>query len=185
MRSRQPRSALQNGNPLRPFVERAMKHSQILTCTTLAAFALMGSDACLAQASTLSKAVRTSESMEPALSFPAQEQAAQSKLDALRTRTGKRPNFVWFLIDDMGFGDPGAFGGGAAIGAATPNMDRLAREGLKLTSTYSQPTCTPTRSAILTGRLPVRTGLTRPILAGDKITKNPWADEISLPRLLS
>ena len=51
----------------------------------------------------------------------------------------------------MGWGDPGAYGGGAAIGAATPNMDRLAREGLKLTSTYSQPTCTPTRSAILTG----------------------------------
>ena len=91
---------------------------------------------------------------------------------------------MWFLIDDMGYGDPGAFGGGAAVGAATPNMDRLAREGLKLTSTYSQPTCTPTRSAILTGRLPVRTGLTRPILAGDKITKNPWADEISLPKLL-
>ncbi len=84
----------------------------------------------------------------------------------------------------MGYGDPGAYGGGAAIGAATPNMDRLAREGLKLTSTYSQATCTPTRSAILTGRLPVRTGLTRPILAGDKITKNPWADEISLPKLL-
>ena len=84
----------------------------------------------------------------------------------------------------MGYGDPGAYGGGAAIGAATPNMDRLAREGLKLTSTYSQATCTPTRSAILTGRLPVRTGLTRPILAGDKITKNPWADEISLPTLL-
>src|SRR6266851_7121044 len=82
-------------------------------------------------------------------------------------------------FDDMGYGDPGAFGGGALIGAATPNMDRLAREGLKLTSTYSQPTCTPTRSAILTGRLPVRTGLTRPILAGDKITKNPWADEVS------
>jgi len=64
-------------------------------------------------------------------------------------------------------------------------MDRLARAGLKLTSTYAQPTCTPTRSAILTGRLPVRTGLTRPILAGDKITKNPWADEIALPKLLS
>ena len=84
----------------------------------------------------------------------------------------------------MGWGDPGVYGGGAAIGAATPNMDRLAREGLKLTSTYSQPTCTPTRSAILTGRLPVRTGLTRPILAGDKLNVNPWADEISLPKLL-
>ncbi|CAN7682026.1 arylsulfatase [Ensifer adhaerens] len=134
--------------------------------------------------SVLSKAVRTSESAEPALAHPDQATAAQAKLDALRERIGRRPNIVWLVVDDMGYGDPGAFGGGAAIGAATPNMDRLASEGLKLTSTYSQPTCTPTRSAILTGRLPVRTGLTRPILAGDTITKNPWADEISLPKLL-
>ena len=88
---------------------------------------------------------------------------------------------MWLVIDDMGWGDPGAYGGGAAIGAATPNMDRLAHEGLKLTSAYSQPTCTPTRSAILTGRLPVRTGLTRPILAGDKITRNPWATSFPCP----
>ena len=134
--------------------------------------------------SVLSRAERTSESMEPALVHPDQAAAAQAKLDALRARTASGPNIVWLVVDDMGYGDPGAYGGGAAIGAATPNMDRLAAEGLKLTSTYSQPTCTPTRSAILTGRLPVRTGLTRPILAGDKITKNPWADEISLPKLL-
>ena len=119
--------------------------------------------------------------MEPALSWPAQSQAARREFADLQARTGRRPNIVWLLVDDMGYGDPGAFGGGATVGAATPNMDRLAREGLKLTSTYSQPTCTPTRSAILTGRLPVRTGLTRPILAGDKITRNPWADEVSLP----
>ena len=100
-----------------------------------------------AQASVLSKAIRTSESMEPALAFPAQDEAAQRKLADLRAKTGKRPNIVWLVIDDMGYGDPGAFGGGATVGAATPNMDRLAREGLKLTSTYSQPTCTPTRSA--------------------------------------
>ncbi|HEY6511769.1 MAG TPA: arylsulfatase [Burkholderiaceae bacterium] len=136
------------------------------------------------QASVLSKAVRTSDSTEPALAWPQQEQAAQRKLAELRGKSGKRPNIVWLLVDDMGYGDPGAYGGGAAIGAATPNIDRLAREGLKLTAAYSQPTCTPTRSAILTGRLPVRTGLTRPILAGDKLKKNPWADEISLPKLL-
>ena len=87
------------------------------------------------------------------------------------------PNVVVIFIDDMGYGDPGCYGGGGAAGAATPNIDRLAREGLRLTSCYAQQTCTPTRSAILTGRLPVRTGLTRPILAGDKITKNPWSDE--------
>jgi arylsulfatase len=168
-------------------VVRALIDRRDILIGSAAAGALMltGPMMSSAQTSVLSKAVRTSESMEPALSFPAQEQAAQQKLDALRARTGKRPNIVWFVIDDMGYGDPGCFGGGAAIGAATPNMDRLAHEGLMLTSTYSQPTCTPTRSAILTGRLPVRTGLTRPILAGDRITKNPWADEISLPKLLS
>lgn len=136
------------------------------------------------QGSTLSKAVRTQENMEPALAQPAEEQAAVRKLADLRAKTGKPPNIVWLLVDDMGYGDPGIYGGGATIGAATPNIDRLAREGLQLTAAYSQPTCTPTRSAILTGRLPVRTGLTRPILAGDRITRNPWSDEISLARLL-
>jgi arylsulfatase A-like enzyme len=159
-------------------------YKTILACMAVASIALFAEPA-FGQASTLSKAVRTSESMEPAVPHPEQEKVAAKKLADLRAKTGKRPNIVWFVVDDMGYGDPGAYGGGAVVGAATPNMDRLAHEGLKLTSAYSQPTCTPTRSAILTGRLPVRTGLTRPILAGDKITKNPWEDEISLPKLLS
>ena len=163
----------------------ARKHSPWLLVSMLLACCIGEATAVLAQGSTLSKAVRTSESMEPALALPEQDQAAAAKISALRAKTGKRPNIVWLLADDMGWGDPGIYGGGAPIGAATPNIDSLARDGLKLTSTYSQPTCTPTRSAILTGRLPVRTGLTRPILAGDKIAKNPWADEISLPKLLS
>lgn len=137
-----------------------------------------------AGASTLSRAIPVQENMEPAVPNPEQAEVARKKLADLRARTGKPPNIVWLLADDMGYGDPGAYGGGGAIGAATPNIDRLAREGLRLTSAYSQPTCTPTRSAILTGRLPVRTGLTRPILAGDRLTKNPWADEVSLPKLL-
>ncbi len=155
-----------------------------IAAAAFAACLAVATSAAFGQASVLSKAVRTSQSMEPALAFPEQDAAAEKKLADFVARTGKRPNIVWLLIDDMGYGDPGVYGGGAMIGAATPNMDRLAREGLMLTSTYSQPTCTPTRSAILTGRLPVRTGLTRPILAGDKLAVNPWADEISLPKLL-
>ena len=115
----------------------------------------------------------------------AQDDAAAKKLSALKGRTGKRPNIVWLVVDDLGFGDPGCYGGGVLAGASTPNIDRMASAGLRLTSCYAQQTCTPTRSAILTGRLPVRTGLTRPILAGDKITANPWEDEKSLPSLLS
>lgn len=121
----------------------------------------------------LSLAVRTAENLEPAVPRPEQEKVVAKQLAALHKRTGKRPNIVWLVVDDMDYGDPGVYGGGAAIGAATPNIDRLANEGLKLTATYSQPTCTPTRSAMMTGRLSPRTGLTRPILAGDKVSKNP------------
>ncbi len=135
--------------------------------------------------SVLSKARRTAANMEPALVHPDDIAAATAKLKALESRTGRKPNIVWFVVDDFGYGDPGCYGGGELIGAATPNMDRFAREGLRLTSCYSQPTCTPTRSAILTGRLPVRTGLTRPVLAGDKLTSNPWATEVSLAASLA
>jgi arylsulfatase len=130
------------------------------------------------------RSVPTKENMEAAIPRPEQDRAIAAKLAALEKKTGKKPNIVWLLVDDMGYGDPGCYGGGAMAGAATPNIDKLAAGGLKLTSCYAQQTCTPTRSALLTGRLPVRTGLTRPILAGDKITRNPWADEVSLPALL-
>jgi len=144
------------------------------TCHAPAAFAQ----------SALNRAVRIAENLEPAIPRPEQGQDVAAKLAKLKQKTGRPPNIVWLLIDDMGYGDPGCYGGGKAIGADTPNIDRLAAGGLRLTSCYSQNTCTPTRSAMLTGRLPVRTGLTRPILAGDKLTVNPWEEEISLPRIL-
>ncbi len=85
----------------------------------------------------------------------------------------------------MGYGDPGAYGGGAMLGAPTPNIDHLATDGLKLTSAYATPVCTPSRAALMTGRIPARSGLTRPLLASDHPTKNPWADEVSAAKLLS
>lgn len=159
-------------------------HLPALT-TGLAAFTLLLSGAAWSQTSALSRAVAASDSMQPAIPRPDQDAAATEKLAAFEARSGRKPNILLFIVDDMGYGDPGAFGGGEAIGAATPNMDRLAAEGLKLTSTYAQYTCTPTRAAIHTGRLPVRTGLIRPILAGDNVTVNPWEGEVSLPAILS
>jgi arylsulfatase A-like enzyme len=131
------------------------------------------------------KAVRKVDYMEPARLYPQQEDASLAKLAELEKRTGRKPNILILLVDDMGWGDPGAFGGGAAIGAPTPNIDALARGGLKLTSTYAQPTCTPTRAALNTGRLPARTGLTRPTLTGEKVRVNPWAEEVTAASLLS
>ena len=59
--------------------------------TLVSALVLLAASSCLAAASTLSKAVRNSDSMEPSLSFPAEEQAAQGKLDALRRRPANGP----------------------------------------------------------------------------------------------
>lgn len=131
------------------------------------------------------KLEQPAEWMEPSIPRPEQEKAAADKLAAFEQKTGRKPNILLLLVDDMGWSDPGCYGGGEALGAATPNIDALAANGLKLTSCYSQPTCTPTRSAILTGRLPVRTGLTRPVLANEPFTVNPWDGEHSLGKLLS
>ncbi|MEY3984607.1 MAG: hypothetical protein RLZ59_52, partial [Pseudomonadota bacterium] len=102
----------------------------------------------MSRVSPVLNAQRKVENFEPALVHPKQEQVAKAKLDALYKRTGKRPNILIFMIDDLGYSDMGAYGGGEALGTPTPHMDRLAREGLKLTSTYAQPTCTPTRAAL-------------------------------------
>src|SRR6185503_5028248 len=64
-----------------------------------------------------------------------------------------KPNIIIMIADDVGYGDVGCFMGGGVRGAPTPNLDRMANEGLKLTSFYAQPTCTPTRASLVTGRL--------------------------------
>lgn len=66
------------------------------------------------------------------------------------------PNFVVIFADDLGYGDLGAFG---APVIKTPRLDRMAADGQKWTSFYVQPVCSPSRAALLTGRLPVRTGM--------------------------
>jgi arylsulfatase len=69
-----------------------------------------------------------------------------------------KPNIILMMADNMGYMDPGCYGGGAVLGAPTPRMDQMAKEGLRLTSFYSESQCSPTRSALMTGRMPVRTG---------------------------
>jgi arylsulfatase A-like enzyme len=119
---------------------------------------------------------------EPALSHPQQQQTAEAKLKSLEEKTGKKPNILILLVDDMGWGDPGVYGGGEAVGAPTPNIDRMAEQGLKLTSAYSQSTCSPTRATINTGRLPSRHGILRPPMYGEK---GGLTDEITAAQLLS
>jgi arylsulfatase A-like enzyme len=68
----------------------------------------------------------------------------------------QRPNVVLIITDDVGYGDFGAYG---VTDIRTPNVDRLAREGVRLTDFYAAPVCTPTRAMLMTGRYQQRVGL--------------------------
>jgi arylsulfatase A-like enzyme len=72
----------------------------------------------------------------------------------------EKPNIILILSDDFGYGDAGAYGGGPGRGMPTPNLDRLADEGMTFFSFYAQPSCTPGRAAVQTGRIPNRSGMT-------------------------
>ena len=115
----------------------------------------------------LAEPVAGKPNLEPPIARPAQEKAASEGLSALQRRFGRAPNIVVVVMDDVGWGDPGVYGGGRGVGAPTPNIDRLTREGLQLLNTYSQPSCTLTRATIMTGQLPMRTGMLRPMLPGE------------------
>lgn len=98
-------------------------------------------------------------------------------------RAADRPNIIVMLADDVGYGDVGAFIGGGLRGAPTPRLDQMAREGMIFTSFYAQPTCTPTRASLMTGRLPVRAGFGFPLFPGMPMGLHP--QEVTIGEVLS
>ncbi len=72
-----------------------------------------------------------------------------------------KPNVVLIVMDNLGWGEIGAYGGGMLRGASTPRLDTLASEGLQLLNFNVEPQCTPSRSALMTGRHPIRSGTTK------------------------
>ncbi len=94
--------------------------------------------------------------------------------------SAERPHIVLMMADDLGWGDVGY--NGSEI--STPNIDKLAENGVRLNQFYAQPVCSPTRGALLTGRYPMRLGLQCGVV-------RPWAqhglplDERTLPQALS
>jgi len=91
----------------------------------------------------------------------------------------KKPNIIIILVDDLGWGDVGYHGGNIP----TPNIDRLAKQGIELNRFYTAAVCSPTRAGLLTGRYPDRFGLRKSVIP-------PWSDfgvstdEVFLPELL-
>jgi arylsulfatase A-like enzyme len=94
----------------------------------------------------------------------------------------KRPNIVLVLADNLGWGELGCYGGGALRGAPTPRIDALASQGLRCLNFNVESDCVPTRSALMTGRHPIRTGAVQSVPAGLPQGIHPW--ERTLPQVL-
>lgn len=80
---------------------------------------------------------------------------------------GKRPNILFILTDDQGYGDLSVHGNSVL---KTPNLDKLHGESLRFTNWHNSPTCAPTRSALMTGRHEFRNGITHTILERERLT---------------
>jgi len=93
------------------------------------------------------------------------------------------PNIVLILADNLGWGELGCYGGGVLRGAPTPRIDQLASQGLRFLNFNVESDCVPTRSALMTGRHPIRTGALQSIPAGQPQGIIPW--EITIAQLLS
>ena len=107
--------------------------------------------------------------------------AAAIPAAVLRAAGQRPPNFVFLFADDLGYADLGCYGSDKI---ATPNLDRMAAEGIRFNDFYTgEPVCTPTRAALMTGCYPKRVGLHRHVLfPSSKTGLNP--SEITVARLL-
>ncbi|MFP6656503.1 MAG: arylsulfatase [Myxococcota bacterium] len=94
-----------------------------------------------------------------------------------------RPNIVLVLMDNFGWGELGSYGGGLIRGAATPRIDSLADEGLRLLNFNVEAQCTPSRSALLTGRYAIRSGTSSVPLEGGLYGLTQW--EVTLAEMLT
>jgi arylsulfatase len=106
-----------------------------------------------------------------ALSFPAIAHAQQDQ-----------PNIVVMVMDNLGWGEIGVYGGGILRGAETPRLDQLASEGMRFLNFNVETQCTPSRSALLTGRHAVRSGTTK-VVWGQLYGLTQW--EVTLAEALS
>ena len=102
---------------------------------------------------------------------------AQQSQDA--AATGGPPNIVYFLVDNLGFGELGCYGGGILRGADTKRIDAFAREGTKLLNFAPEAQCTPSRSALMTGHYAIRSGNHTVALAGSEGGLVAWERTIA------
>jgi arylsulfatase A-like enzyme len=94
-----------------------------------------------------------------------------------------KPNILFVLMDNLGYGELGVYGGGILRGAPTPRIDQLAAEGTRLTNFNVEAQCTPSRSAIMTGRFSIRSGTQSVPIGGEFDGLTRW--EVTIAEALS
>lgn len=97
----------------------------------------------------------------------------------MNTPMNTQPNVVLILADNLGWGELGCYGGGAIRGAPTPRIDALGLEGTRFLNFNVESDCVPTRSALMTGRHPIRTGAIQSVPAGLPQGIIPWEKTIA------
>lgn len=116
--------------------------------------------------------------------WAAEDVDIQNKLAQVRAANdGQPPNILFVLIDDVGFGEMGNPVLNHVRGCSTPTINAFAREGLSFSRMYTEPSCTPTRTAFLTGRLPVRSHMLEPKIVPPEGT-GLHQDEITFAELM-
>ncbi len=114
--------------------------------------------------------------------FPAAIFLLMFSFIAAPSMAAEKPNIVIMMVDNLGWGELGVYGGGVLRGAETPRLDKLASEGLRFLNFNVEPQCTPSRSALMTGRHPIRSGTTK-VVWGMLYGMTQW--ERTIPELLS
>jgi arylsulfatase len=94
-----------------------------------------------------------------------------------------KPNVVLILMDNLGWGEPGCYGGGVLRGAPTPRLDKLASDGMRLLNYNVEAQCTPSRAALMTGRYAIRTGNGSVPINTPLYGLTQW--EVTMPEMLS
>jgi len=113
-----------------------------------------------------------------------QDKGIEAKLADIRKKNGgKRPNIVYILVDDLSFGQMGNRKMNHVMGVDTKNINHFANQGLSLERMYTEPSCTPTRAAMMTGRHPIRSGSSevKVTLVGEGLSK----EEVTIAEVLS
>lgn len=109
--------------------------------------------------------------------------AATLSISGTAFAAAEKPNILFIMGDDIGLMQPQVYHRGWTVGE-TPNIDRIAKEGMLFTDHYAQPSCTAGRAAFITGQMPIRTGMTTIGIPGSRLglqKENPTLAEVLKP----